>query len=64
MLRTTLLILPVCLMKDISKMRFVSMFGICALIYSILVVVIGSPWYLKYYLDNYNEDDQKTHENS
>ena len=41
----TLLIFPVCLLKDISKMRFASMFGICALIYSILVVVIESPWF-------------------
>ena len=40
-----LLIFPVCLLKDISKMRFASMFGICALIYSILVVVIESPWF-------------------
>jgi hypothetical protein len=43
----TLLIFPVCLLKDISKMRFASMFGICALIYSILVVVIESPFFSK-----------------
>ena len=41
----TLLIFPVCLLKDISKMRFASMFGICALIYSILVIVIETPWF-------------------
>ena len=44
-------------------MRFASMFGICALIYSILVVVIESPWFLIHYLDNYKEDDPKTHAN-
>jgi hypothetical protein len=44
-------------------MRFASMFGICALIYSILVVVIESPWFLKHYLDNYKEDDPSTHAN-
>ena len=59
----TLLISPVCLLKDISKMRFASMFGICALIYSILVVVIESPWFLIHYLDNYKEDDPETHAN-
>ena len=63
MFGTTLLILPVCLLKDISKMRFASMFGICALIYSILVVVIESPWFLIDYLNNYKEDDPKTHAN-
>ena len=41
----TFLIFPVCLLKDISKMRFASMFGICALSYSILVVVIETPWF-------------------
>jgi amino acid permease len=63
MFGTTLIIFPVCLLKDISKMRFASMFGICALIYSILVVVIESPWYLIHYLDNYKEDDPSTHAN-
>lgn len=63
MFGTSALIFPVCLLKDISKMRFASMFGICALIYSILVVVIESPWFFKHYLDNYKEDDPKTHAN-
>ena len=63
MFGTAALIFPVCLLKDISKMRFASMFGICALIYSILVVVIQSPWFLIDYLDNYKEDDPKTHAN-
>ena len=63
MFGTTILITPVCLLKDISKMRFASMFGICALIYSILVVVIESPWFLIHYLDNYKEDDPSTHAN-
>jgi amino acid permease len=63
MFGTTILIMPVCLLKDISKMRFASMFGICALIYSILVVVIESPWFLKHYIDNYKKDDPNTHAN-
>ena len=63
MFGTTLLVFPICLLKDISKMRFASMFGICALIYSILVVVIQSPWFLIHYIDNYKKDDPKTHAN-
>ena len=60
----TILISPVCLLKNISKMRFVSMFGICSLIYSILVIVIETPWFFKYYLDNvYKENDPSTHAN-
>ena len=60
----TFLISPACLLKDISKMRFVSMFGVCSLIYSILVVVIECPWFYKYYLNNiYKEKDPSTHAN-
>ena len=59
----TLIIFPICLLKYISKMRFVSMFGICAYIYSILVIVIESPWFLIHYLNNYKKDDPNTHAN-
>ena len=59
----TLLIIPLCLLKDISKMRFSSMFGVCALIYSILVVVIETPWFFKDYLEKYDENNPKTHAN-
>ena len=59
----TLLITPLCLLKDISKMRFASMFGVCALIYSILVVVFETPWFYKDYLDKYDEKNDKTHAN-
>ena len=63
MFGTTLLVSPLCLLKDISKMRFASMFGICALIYCILVVVIQTPWFFKAYLKQYKEDDKSTHAN-
>ena len=60
----TALLTPICLLKDISKMRFVSMFGVCALMYSILVIVIETPWFYKYYLNNiYKENDSSTHAN-
>ncbi len=57
------LMTPICLLKDISKMRFASMFGIVAYIYCISVIVIESPWFLKHYLKNYKEDDPSTHAN-
>ena len=60
----TILITPFCLLKDISKMRFVSMFGVCALIYSILVIVIETPCFFIHYLRNdYKENDSSTHAN-
>ena len=58
-----IMISPICLLKDIGKMRFVSMFGICAYIYCISVVVIQSPWFFLDYLKKYKEDDPKTHAN-
>ena len=63
MFGTTLLVTPICLLKDISKMRFASTFAVCALIYCILVVVVQTPWFYKDYLDNYDEDDSDTHAN-
>ena len=59
----SILIIPLCLVKDISKMRFASMFGVCALIYAILVVIIQTPWFFKDYLDKYDENDLSTHAN-
>ena len=63
MFGTALAIIPFCLLKDISKMRFTSMFGICALIYCIIVIVVQAPFFFKHYLDNYKEDDKSTHAN-
>jgi len=60
---TTALVSPLCLLKDISKMRFASMFGVCALIYCIIVVVIQTPWFYSDYLKQYKEDDPNTHAN-
>ena len=41
------LVFPLCLLKDVSKMRFASLIGVLALIYSIIVILIESPFYLK-----------------
>ena len=39
------LALPLCLLKDVSKMRWASLIGVLALAYSILVIVIESPFF-------------------
>ena len=46
MFGVTLLVLPLCLLKDISKMRIPSLIGVLALVYSIIVVVVESFFYL------------------
>ena len=47
-----LLVYPLCLFKDISKMRIPSLIGVLALVYSILVVIIESFFYL--FNENWN----------
>jgi amino acid permease len=60
----SILLIPLCLLKDISKMRFASMLGICSLCYSIIVIIIESPWfYLDYRNNKYKKDEPKTHAN-
>ena len=47
---------PLCLLKNISKMRYASMFGIFSLFFLIFVVVIECPFYIKYnFIDNKTE---------
>lgn len=41
-----LLIIPLCLIKDVSKMKIVSLIGIVIIVFVILVVVIQSPFYI------------------
>jgi amino acid permease len=42
------LVFPLCLLKDVSKMRYASLFGVLALIYSIVVIVVESVFFLIY----------------
>lgn len=46
MFGVTGLVFPLCLLKDISKMRIPSLLGVMALVYSIIVIIIESFFYL------------------
>ena len=58
------LLTPLCLAKDIGKMRFFSLFGIVSLFYTIVVLLIECPYYWSHYLkDVYVKEDKSTHAN-
>ena len=58
------LLIPLCLAKDIGKMKFFSLFGIIALFYTIIVLIIQCPFFFSHYLNNvYKSDDKSTHAN-
>ena len=46
MLGIAALVFPLCLLKDVSKMRIPSLIGVLALVYSIIVVVVESFFFL------------------
>ena len=47
MLGVAALVYPLCLIKDLSKMRIPSLIGVLALIYSIIVIIVESFFFLK-----------------
>jgi amino acid permease len=51
-----LIVLPLCLLKDISKMRFTSIFGIFSLFFLIIIIIVQTPWY---YIDYLNKPEPK-----
>ncbi len=51
------ILIPLCLLKDISKMRIASLFSICSLLYAIFVIIIECPWYFSDFLENKNVPD-------
>ena len=57
-------LIPLCLLNNIGKMKFFSLFGIIALFYTIMVLVIESYFYWDHYLNNvYIKEDKSTHAN-
>ena len=60
----SLLLIPLCLAKDIGKMKFFSLFGIIALFYTIIVLIVQCPLIFTHYLNNvYKSEDKSTHAN-
>lgn len=58
------IIFPLCLIKDVSKLRIASLFGVLTLISLIILIIVEFPSYYKYYQNNiYNENDSSTHIN-
>ena len=50
---TFVILTPLCLLKDISKMRYASIFGIFSLFFLIFIIVIECPFYIKHnFFDN------------
>ncbi len=49
-----LLLVPLCLLKDISKMRIASLFSICSLIYAIIVIIVECPIYFSNFVKKYD----------
>jgi amino acid permease len=61
---TSFVILPLCLLKDVSKLRIGSLLGVITLIFLIVFIIVQCPSYIRYYWDEvYKEDDPKTHLN-
>ena len=57
-------LVPLCLLKDISKMRIASLFSIASLLYAIFVIIFECPWYYQDFLDNkYDPNDPKKRPN-
>jgi len=49
-----LVLLPLCLLKDISKMRIASLFSIFSLIYAIIVIIVECPFYFSNFLNDHD----------
>jgi amino acid permease len=53
-----LILIPLCLIKDISKMRMAGLFSICSLLYCIMVIIIECPWYYDAFTKKESEETQ------
>ena len=55
---------PICLLKDISKMRFATTFGVGSLVIVIMIIAFESPLYIEHYFKYiYDKDIPSTHLN-
>ena len=60
----SVILIPLCLLKDLSKMRFTSMTGIIAILFATLVILIECPFFFIHYLNNdYKDNIPSTHAN-
>ena len=59
-----IIIFPLCLIEDVSKLRIFSLFGVITLLSIIGLLIFECPSYVRYYYDNvYKENDPDTHLN-
>ena len=59
-----IIIFPLCLIKDVSKLRIASLFGVITLISLIILIIVEFPSYFKYYKEHmYSPTDVTTHIN-
>jgi amino acid permease len=49
-----IILIPLCLLKDISKMRIASLFSICSLIYAIIVIIVECPIFFSNFLKDHD----------
>jgi amino acid permease len=52
-----LILIPLCLLKDISKMRMASLFSLCSLIFTMFVIIIEFPMYYNKFLETHSASD-------
>ena len=58
------IIFPLCLIKDVSKLRIASLIGVVVLMSIIVLLIIEAPFYFNHYLTEvYNADIPSTHLN-
>jgi amino acid permease len=61
---TFFIFIPLCAMKDVSKLRIASLLGVFTVVFLISMIVIQSPFYIQHYWDYvYKEYDKSTHLN-